>query len=161
MQEIYPYQKHEHQSGYILPMVNKIHQKSPMAGFPQKHDPIHVFLYPLLGYLIDKAPCHNDRKDALKYSLTAILPLCVIVPACLIFEKDMDLNGDFMDAIQCLTLMIGFGIFGFRKSIDAGNRHAARLEKAVLAILYILLTFILGVVFIVVMKKIPILKRLI
>ncbi len=97
---------------------------------------------------------HNDRKDALKYSLTAILPLCVIVPACLIFEKDMDLNGD-------LTLMIGFGIFGFRKSIDAGKRHAARLEKAVLAILYILLTFILGVVFIAVMKKIPILKRLI
>ena len=85
----------------------------------------------------------------------------MIVPACLIFEKDMDLNGDFMDAIQCLTLMIGFGIFGFMKSIDAGNRHAARLEKAVLAILYILLTFILGVVFIAVMKKIPILKRLI
>ena len=138
---------------------------------------------------------HNDRKDALKYSLTAILPLCVIVPACLIFEKDMDLNGDFMDAIQCLTLMIGFGTFRFRKSIDAGKRHAARLEKAVLAVgdtvfgiyltedmirnqvfklivhihandfilavLYTLLTFILGVVFIAVMKKIPILKRLI
>ena len=23
---------------------NKIHQKSSMAGFPQKHDPLHVFL---------------------------------------------------------------------------------------------------------------------
>lgn len=154
-----------------------------------------VFLYPLLGYWIDKAPRHNDRKDALKYSLTAILPLCVIVSACLIFEKNMDLNGDFMDAIQCLTPMISFGIFGLIKSMDAGHRHSARLKKAVLAVgdtvfgiyltedmirnqvfklivhihandfilavLYTLLTFILGVVFIAVMKKIPILKRLI
>ena len=145
-----------------------------------------VFLYPLLGYWIDKEPCHNYRKNALKYSLTAILPLCVIVSACLIFAKNADLNGDFMDAIQCLTPMISFGIFGFIKSIDAGHRYSARLEKAILvvgdtvfgiyltedmirnqvvklivhihandfilAVLYTLLTFILGVVFIAVTK---------
>lgn len=153
-----------------------------------------VFLYPLLGYWIDSAPCHNYRKDALKYSLTAIVPLCVIVSACLIFAKNMDLSGGFMDAIQCLTPMISFGIFGFMKSMDAGRRHSVRLERAVfvigdtvfgiyltedmirnqvvklivhirangfiLAVLYTLSTFMLGVAFIAAVKKIPVLKRL-
>ena len=39
-----------------------------------------------------------------------------------------------MDAIQCLTPMISFGIFGFIKSMDAGHRYSARLEKAILVV---------------------------
>ncbi|EOS75414.1 MAG: acyltransferase family protein [Lachnospiraceae bacterium] len=42
-----------------------------------------VFLYPLLGYWIDNSPCHSHGKSALKYGLTATLPLCMIVSLCI------------------------------------------------------------------------------
>ncbi|MCM1268389.1 MAG: acyltransferase family protein, partial [Bacteroidales bacterium] len=149
-----------------------------------------VFLYPLLGYWIDRKPCTEPAKDALKYGLTALVPLCVIVPASLLFAE----QGDFMDAVQVFTPLISFGIFGLAKSAYAGHPRPARLEKAILAVghttfgiyliedvirnqiikilpflpvngfaraaLYTLSTFTVGVIAVSVMKKIPILKKL-
>lgn len=149
-----------------------------------------VFLYPLLGYWIDQKSCAAHSKDAIKYGLTALISLCIIVFASLIFAK----TEDFMEAIQCLTPLISFGIFGFIKSVDAGHIYSARGEKIILAvgntafgiylledmvrnqiikfivhinandfmiaILYTLLTFVSGVIVVSVIKKIPILKRL-
>lgn len=153
-----------------------------------------VFLYPLLGYWIDNAPVSSHGKDALKYGLTAILPLCVIVTACLILERHTKLHGAFIDAIQCMTPIISFGIFGFIKSMDAGHSYSAGMKKAILAVgdtafgiyltedmirnqivklivhirandfviavLYTLSAFAAGVISVSVMKKIPVLKRL-
>lgn len=93
-----------------------------------------VFLYPILGYWIDNALNSPHGKDARKYGLAAILPLCVIVPVSLIFARDTDWNGDFMEAIQCFTPIVSFGIFGFIKCTVAGHPHSARLKKAILAV---------------------------
>ncbi len=93
-----------------------------------------VFLYPIVGYWIDHTPCHSYKKDAIKYGLTAILPLGVIVSASLVFAGHTDFNDSFMDAIQCLTPIISFGIFGFIKSMDAGHLCPARAKKVILAV---------------------------
>lgn len=93
-----------------------------------------VFLYPILGYWIDNALNSPHGKDARKYGLAAILPLCVIVSVSLIYARDTDWNGDFMEAIQCFTPIVSFGIFGFIKCMVAGHPHSARLKKAILAV---------------------------
>lgn len=154
-----------------------------------------VFFYPLSGYWIDNASDSSYGKDALKYGLTAILPLCVIVSASLFLAGRADLHGDFMDAVQCLTPIISFGIFGFIKSVDKRYLHSAGLKRMILAagdtvfgiyltedmirnqivklivhiraddfviaVLYTLSTFAAGAVFVFIMKKLPVLKRLV
>lgn len=154
-----------------------------------------AFLYPLLGYWIDHENCQPHDRGALKYGLAALLPLCIVITVSLVCLKRTDYSGDIMDLIQCFTMFIAFGIFGFVKRMDAGYLHSMRLKKAVIAvggtafgiyltedmirnqvirfvvyinakdfiiaILYTLFTFILGVAAILVMKKIPVLKKLI
>ena len=93
-----------------------------------------VFLYPILGYWIDNALNSPHGKDVRKYGLAAILPLCVIVPVSLIFARHTDWNGNLMEAIQCFTPIVSFGIFGFIKCVAARHSYSARLKKAILAV---------------------------
>ena len=101
-----------------------------------------VFLYPILGYWIDNAPDSPHGKDVRKYGLAAILPLCVIVPVSLIFARHTDWNGNLMEAIQCFTPIVSFGIFGFIKCVAARRSYSARLKKPSLPWAIRLLAFI-------------------
>ena len=154
-----------------------------------------TFLYQLMGYWIDRATCPEHDKGALKYGLTALIPLCIILFVSLIYLKYTDNSGNIMDLIQCFTPFITLGVFGFVKRFDARYVHSRILQKVIIAvgstafgiyltedmirnqvikyvvyinandfmiaILYTLFTFILGVAVVLIMKKIPVLKKLI
>lgn len=154
-----------------------------------------TFLYPLMGYWIDHETCPQHGRGALKYGLAALISLCIIIFVSLIYLKYTDYSGDIMDLIQCFTLFITLGVFGFVKRFDARYLHSLKLKKVIIAvgstafgiylmedmirnqvikyvvyinandfivaILYTFFTFILGVAAVLIMKKIPVLKKLI
>lgn len=121
-----------------------------------------VFFYPLSGYWIDNASDSSYGKDALKYGLTPIISFGIFG-----FIKSVDKRYLHSAGLKRMILAAGDTVFGIYLTEDMIRNQIVKLivhiraDDFVIAVLYTLSTFAAGVVFVFIMKKLPVLKRLV
>mgnify|MGYP002510005368 CR=1 FL=1 len=121
-----------------------------------------VFFYPLSGYWIDNASDSSYGKDALKYGLTPIISFGIFG-----FIKSVDKRYLHSAGLKRMILAAGDTVFGIYLTEDMIRNQIVKLivhirvDDFVIAVLYTLSTFAAGAVFVFIMKKLPVLKRLV
>ena len=121
-----------------------------------------VFFYPLSGYWIDNASDSSYGKDALKYGLTPIISFGIFG-----FIKSVDKRYLHSAGLKRMILAAGDTVFGIYLTEDMIRNQIGKLivhirvDDFVIAVLYTLSTFAAGAVFVFIMKKLPVLKRLV